>query len=246
MTKAEIVNLITKPRLTNELYFKYILDVNKLIRTSGIDRSIFGGEDQRLEALCNELDEVLEQVKLSEYTAKIEKKDAKRENTYSIMLGEVKLAMKDEDNEETLEAAITLFHVFKAYGNIKRKSYDEETASIYNLVQDFENKYSEQIEILELQSLVAKLKTLNTEFDKLMGLRNTEKSLKPKARAVDIRKEINQCYGNIVKCIEVKTILNPNNHGLTPFINELNTNIDRYRNVLAVKAGKKKAAKNND
>ena len=242
MIKAEAVNLITKPRLKNELYFEHILDVIRLVETYEIDITMFGGEYERLKTLCDTLDKVLEQVKLSEYTAKIEKLDAQRENQHGILRDLIKASLRD-DEEEVSEAATILSHLFKTYGRMHEKTYDEETAAIYNLVEDLQGRYSEQVETLGLQNKVEKLKNTNIEFKKLMNLRDTEKSLKIKDRAVDIRKEIDKCYGNIVRCIEAKTILDPN-HGLTPFINELNTNIDRYSNVLAIKAGKKTAKKN--
>ena len=238
MLKPEVVNLITKPRLKNELYFEHVLDVIRLVETYEINIAMFGGEFERLKTLCNKLDEVLEQVKLSEYTAKIEKLDSKRESQYGMLRDLIKASLKD-DEEEVSEAATILSHVFKTYGRMDKKTYDEETAAIYNLVEDLQGKYAEQIETLGLQSKVEKLKNTNIEFKNLMNLRDTEKSLKIKDRAVDIRKEIDKCYGNIVRCIEAKTILD-SNHGLTPFINELNTNIDRYSNILAIKDGKKK------
>jgi hypothetical protein len=87
-----------------------------------------------------------------------------------------------------------------------------------------------------------KLEEYNNKFSALSDERHSENSSKSKMRVIDIRKEIDNCYGNMVRCIEVATILN-SNHNLMPFINELTSLIDRYRNTLAVRAGRAEAKK---
>jgi hypothetical protein len=91
---------------------------------------------------------------------------------------------------------------------------------------------------------VIKLDEINNKFKSLINERDKERSLKPTARTVDVRREMEICYAKIVRCIEATTILNPN-HSLTPFINELLAKIDRYKNVIAVRDGRKKEHKRN-
>ena len=227
-------------RLRNEEFFQFFTDVKELIEANGIESSI-SGEYQKLLSLYNDLDDVMLQVRKSSYTSEIEDIDNLRDMVFSGFRDTVK-AFQSHFDENKQRAATKLMLVFNTYGNMRHKGYAEETAAVYNFVQDMQDKYAVEVATLNLQEWIAKLDEHNNKFKTLMNARDTEKSLKPKQRVVDIRKDIEACYGNIVRCIEVATILN-SEHTLTPFINELNSKIDRYKNVLALREGRIAAKK---
>jgi hypothetical protein len=54
----------------------------------------------------------------------------------------------------------------------------------------------------------------------------------------DLRHEMDAAYGDIVRCLEAASILNPENT-LTSFMNTLNSNVKRYNDVVAMRKGKK-------
>jgi hypothetical protein len=224
-------------RLHHEEFFNYFTEFKELVAKHYIGYDILSGEYPKLLALYGDLDNVLEQVQKSILTADLVDTDHLREMIFCGFRDSAK-AMQFHFEEDKRRAANTLMLVFDTYGDVARRSYAEETAAIYNLVQDMKAKYVNELNTLGLTNWVAKLDDVNNRFKSQMNERDKERSLKPTARAVDVRREMEVCYGKVIRCIEATMILNPN-HSLTPFVNELLAKIDRYKNVIAVRDGRK-------
>ena len=224
-------------RLRNEEFFQFFTEFKELVETSGIETGILG-EYPKFVSLYHDLDVVLELIRKSSYTAELAKFDSLRDMTFGGFRDTVK-AFLSHFEEEKQRAAAKLMLVFNQYGNLSMKGYAEETASIYNLLQEICEKFGNELATLSLQAWVDKLNEYNNHFSTLMNARDREKSLKPPMRIVDVRRDMESCYANMVRCLEVATILN-SGHTLTPFINELNSKIERYKNVLAIRGGRAK------
>jgi len=239
---------IQKPRLDkqkNEEFFQFFIDFNMLVNLYKVVSVLSKAEYDKLLALLAELDEALELVRTSMYTAELSEVDRLRDTALLGLRNMVK-AMQYHFDEAMQKAAIQLMLVFKTYGNMRGKGYAEETGAIFNIVQDFREKYAAEVTTLGIGAWVEKLSAYNTRFTELMNARDKEKSLKPHRRIHDIRHDMEICYGNLIRCIEVAVIMTPEaEEALKEFVSELTSKIERYRNTIAVREGKAAAAKKN-
>jgi hypothetical protein len=197
-----------------------------------------------LEKLHLMADEVLETVRKNVLTGKIEKVDGERETVFSGFRAIVK-GLQSHYDPKMSEAAMNLIPVFNTYGKLTKKNYAEETALLYNFIQEMEGKYAQYVATLGLAGWVTKLKELNETCGELLMDRTVQASEKPKYTMKEIREKMDACYGDIVRCLEVKTITD-SDHKLEQFFNTINSNVDRYRNAVAQRTGREteKKAKN--
>jgi hypothetical protein len=193
------------------------------------------------EASVNMADVLLEQMKMSFLTGDLKTLDTQRDDSLNGLKSVVKGFLKSSAPEKR-KAANKIDKLLKNYGNIAKMNYPAESAAIYNFVQDMEGKYSEEVTILELTGWVADLKRFNTQFTTLYSERDVEKTEKPDAKLVDVRKEVDANYGNLIKTIEVFMLTNPN-HDLDDFVRLLNVTIKKYKTIYAQAKGRKNKEK---
>jgi hypothetical protein len=222
----------------NEQWFSYHLEFCGMVRQKtpvllGIEVLYSAYEE-----LVNRADTLLEQLRKSFLTDDIKTLDKQRDECIKGLKTIVKGLLKSSVPEKK-QAAYKVKTVLDNYGNITRMNYPAESAAIYNFVQDMEGKYSEDVKTLELTGWIADLKRFNTQFMTLYHERNTEKAGKPGEKLVDVRKETDASYNNLIKAIEVFMLTNPN-HGLDDFVRKLNIVIKKYKTISAQAKGRKK------
>jgi hypothetical protein len=109
-------------------------------------------------------DEALEIIRKSATTEQLAEADHARDVIFRGFSDAGKAGLSHFDPSRR-EAARRLKIVFDHYGNIARKSYDEETASIYNLIQEMNDVHAADIAILGLGEWVSRLDADNKAFD---------------------------------------------------------------------------------
>jgi hypothetical protein len=181
--------------------------------------------------LYGKADELLEQIRKSNFTALIAEKDGLRDNAYRGISETVYTAKKHYDPTKRT-AAESLSALIDHYGNVADKPYNEETATIYNFCQDIRSKYANEISILDLTGWIDELERVNNDFEKTILDRNKEYAEKDEGNMLDIRKKTDRTYLDIVERIEALSLVKGNEQYET-FIKNLNANIDRY--ILSVK-----------
>jgi hypothetical protein len=227
-------------RLRNEEYFEFFTQFKMLAEAEGI-QNLISDEYQKFITLYKNADTVLELLRKSPLTKEIAETDNNRDMLFNGLRASVK-ALQSHFDPDKQRAAEKVMLLFNQYGYLGKKGYAEETAAIYNIVQDMQEKFTAEVATLGLQEWVTKLSDCNVNFRELILERNEEQSLKPKFRMVDVRKDMEACYENIIKCLEAATIVN-SSHNLTGFFDKLNSNVDRFRNVLSLREGRAAARK---
>ncbi|MDR2009001.1 MAG: DUF6261 family protein [Bacteroidales bacterium] len=235
------IKKIHMQHLRNEELFQYITDFKSLISEYPPESMGITDQYQKFLSLYANADDVLEQIRKSQYTAEIAQADIERDTTFLGFRNVVK-GMQSHFNSEKSKAAANLMIVFDQYGNISKKNYSEETALIHNFLQEMRGKFAPDVEVIGLQEWVDMLDQNNQEFSSLMLQRNEETSQKTNLKMKDLRKEIEDCYVDIIRRIEAVTILQ-SDHSLTDVVNKLNANITRYKNTLAQREGRAAAPK---
>lgn len=228
------IRKISLNHLRNEEWFQFFTEF-KTLAGDEVPESITD-EFQRFLELYNDADEVLEQIRKSEYTAQIAQADVERDTTFSGFRDVVK-GMQSHFNPEKRRAAARLMVVFDQYGNIARKPYSDQTASTYNFLQEMKGGFAADVAALELGEWVNELDENNQQFSDLILQRNEEESQKTNLKMIELRKRVEDSYVIMVRRLEAVTVLQAD-HDLTDLINKLNANVTRYKNMLAQRQGR--------
>ena len=237
---VKIIRIILR-NLRNEEHFRFMTIVKAFLELKtpeemGLTRELVND----FESKHNDEDIALEQLVKSGYTNKIKNADAERDDIFKYLKNTVKTFLKHFDAAKR-EAAESLTILFNKYGDVASKDYDNETAAVYNIIQDLYDKYSAEVALLGIGDSVEKLEELNDICGSLIDNRDLEKSEKPAIKVPEARKAIDNCYMEIVARIEAFMLLNPA-CSLEPEINKLNATITRYKNRMAQRKGRAKAA----
>jgi hypothetical protein len=181
-------------------------------------------------ALYGQADKALEILRKSGYTAEVVRLDGVRDGNYRGLTETVKSGLHHY-LVQIREAAEKLEVILEHYGNLSAKPYNEETSGIYNLLQDLRAKANE-VSILNLSGWLNELETNNRAFETAILARNAEEAGHvADISMLEIRRQTDRCYLDIVERLEALMLIQ-GNAAFTDFVNKLNTNITRYKNVL--------------
>jgi hypothetical protein len=208
------------------LILKFPLIVGKLGDLFGLLRGLFAKED-----------EVVDYIRKSDYSAKIAAADERLDSAV-VGFGEILRGASYHFSPEVADAALSLKNLTKTYGNIIRKNYDEELAAVTNLLQELEGAYAAKVGLIGgLSEWITEIKSANEDMSALLALRNTEKAGKPQERMVNVRREIDPVYRDIVAKVEALTLIEGEAE-YAPFIRELNELVDRFNKIRSRKTAK--------
>jgi hypothetical protein len=187
-------------------------------------------------ALNNEV-EALDFIRKSEITKKIHEQDHVRDDIYRGFVESVKGATK-HFNPANREAAYLIDDIIGHYGNIARKTLDDETAAINDLVRELDQPAPAQaLTLLGLTAWRNKLVEENTAFTELMANRYAETAGKTPFRMRTARGETDRYYLAIVTQIENQYLAGIDINGV--FLRELNAVIERFKHILAQETGER-------
>ena len=124
------------------------------------------------------------------------------------------------------EAARELHIRLRAFGDIRGKAYEEESAAVQVLIDDLGNAYVQQTSLVGLQSWLTELTTAEAEFTNLYLQRGSEAAGRPEERMVDVRREIEEKYRNIVTLVDAAAILTPGEYD--GFIDKVNVQVQYF------------------
>ena len=127
-----------------------------------------------------------------------------------------------------------LMDLFKHYGNVTKKSYNEESAAIEDFLRELEDREDLQDDMKTLQLLDwrDRLEAYNTRFYDLTIQRYEERAAMPASRMKDVRKETDQYFRVIVAHLDALLTLNNTAPELLNFVAELNAITKDYKEVI--------------
>jgi hypothetical protein len=242
---AKVVRLIIETILRvlgvskGERWFNFHLEFRNLVRQKtpaalGIEAFFPAYEEQ-----VDVADGLLEQVRKSFLTGDIKTLDGLRDDCFAGFKTAVKAHLKS-GNPARKKSAMRLMSVFDTYGDITRLDYGAESAALHNFLQDMNGKYKEDVKTLELTGFVTDLAQYNGQFTALVDERYTERTERPDQKLVEVRREVDTMYGDMIKVIEVFMLTNPD-HGLEDFVKKLNLIIKNYKTLYKQEQGRKKS-----
>jgi hypothetical protein len=186
----------------------------------------------------NDETEALDFIRKSEFTQKIHDQDYVRDDIFRGFRDSLKGATRHFDPQRR-EAAEMLLNIFNHYGNIARKSLDDETAAINDINRELNMPSNAgALNLLGMTEWQSKLVEENALFTELMAKRYSESAGKTPLRMITARAKTDKFYHAIIAQLE-----NQNLAGITlneAFIKELNAVIARFRNILAQEIAERK------
>ena len=230
--------------LRNEEHYQFQTEVDQLVKKYKAD--VLGIEAIYLGFTPLLVDEfsVLNVIRKSLLTDDLIDSNAVRNGTFRGILDTVKGSC-NHFNEERQAAAKRLMIVFNTYGNVADKSYDEETASLSKLIAELQNNYSNALETMGITTWVEKLQEQNNAFDMLKKTRYSEDASKTQLKMKNVRISIDASYKGMVTRINALIIVN-GDMIYRDFVNELNTRVDAFNNILAQRKGRNGKDKSKD
>jgi hypothetical protein len=171
-------------------------------------------------------EQLVDAMRKSDYTQQIAEADARVDRDICGIREAIASGCHHYD-PNIVEAAISLRNRLKVFGDIAKKSYEEETAAVNLLLIDLRGDYASKVDALDIRHWVDELRDAEDAFEQLLDLRNTERAQKPQGHIAEIRKEINEVYHQMCSRIEAAAILQ-NVTGLDEFIAELNMEITYF------------------
>ena len=234
------INAITLSRLRNDANFQFHTEFKELAEKQTPEALKIKPQYDAYLPHYEKVDLAFKKIVKSSITEQIQEADKARDNIWRGLVETNTTALRHFNNE-VREAAKRLKIVFDTYGNIARKSLNEQTSATYNILQELEGQYASDVAIVGLRQWVAELKSLNIAFAKLMRERVDEGSMKVDIALKKARAQLDEAYYAIVERINALVIV----EGATdyePFIRKLNISIAKY-NLLATQASRRPGKK---
>jgi hypothetical protein len=234
------VSKIYLERLRNEAHFEFFVALIVLAVKFPLIVERLGSLFVVLQSLFAKEDAVVDYIRKSDYSAGISAADQRLDVAVIGFKNAVRGALH-HFKEEVADAAQSLKNLLNTYGNIVRKNYDEELAAVTNLLQELDGEYAAKVALISgLSEWITEIREAGKELADMLVGRNTEKANKPQDRMVNVRREIDLVYRDIVAKVEALTLVEGDD-AYAPFINELNVLVDRFNKIRP----HSRAAKNN-
>lgn len=228
--------------LRNEEHFHFHSEVRELIAQETPEKLHIEKFMNNYNVLFEKERDTLEVISRSFLTAHLIEAD---ENRDSILKGLYSFitAHTFHFDENIRTSAEKIQVVFKHYGNLTAKSYNEETASINNLIHDLRVDYQTDLVTLNINDWLNNLEVKNNEFNEIMQQRYSEHADKNKVSSREIRIEIDKVYTEIIDFINAWIIVNGEGD-FSQFVKLVNERVQR--NILILKIRKSRGNKNSD
>lgn len=214
-------------------YGQFFMGVKNVCKENPVESLVkqvtdFEKSEKRLEKFFKKQDK-------SNITAELAKQDKRRDSAFACLYGICKANLNHFDaNVE--KAAQDTINGINSYGKkIYSKNYVTETHIVFNLIEDFEQKLSAQITLLNLEDVAQELKNANIEFNKLYTDRQQETAKNLVIdNAGELIKDTLVYYRELEKHIRAHNIISPSKK-LNKLIMNLNAYIIKYNNIIAMR-----------
>ena len=231
-------------QLRNEEHFQFMTEFRDSVTQFNAQTLNIAEGFAQLQTLYAQELEALQVVRKSATTEQLTIADAERDAIFRGFDDSVKSLLNHFDPAKQ-QAAARLRVVLDQYGNIARKTYDEETAAIGKLVVEATGALAADIATLGLTDWIAELDRRNLAFDTLMKSRYTETSARTELRMRTVRLEIDAVYRTITNRLDALMLIN-SSAAYEPFVRELNARVDRYNDIIAQRKGRNAKDDNNN
>ena len=223
--------------LRNEEWFQFYTAFKNLAERHNLTQM---GIDELFVVFLNlyaQADEALEIIRKSVNTRPIGDADNNRDRTLRGLSDILKAAHNHFDADKR-EAARKVQIIFDHFGNMAILPNNQQTASVYNFLQEVRGICGDDIVLLGMTEWLDKLEAENIAFDELMDKRFAEMAGKTSLQIATVRKETDRCYLDMLNRIDAMILIMINSEQIYgKFVRELNEIVTLYKNRLAQREG---------
>jgi hypothetical protein len=228
-------------QLRNEEHFAYMLGTKSnaqaiLDATPGVEPLY-----KDFVVCVDEEDAALESTARSALTDEIAEADIQRDTIYRGIVLNVESALYSPD-PLAVKTAHTLKMILDRYGDVRSLPYEQEYATIINLVQDL----NREVNLSELPDTVLRVNSLsaaNEEVETLLR-RRWEQTGKARYNVLQIRRNTDAAYNRMIDYFNASFIIHGvEDENVARFIETMNGMIAQFRQTLAFRRGHAKAPK---
>jgi hypothetical protein len=195
-----------KHLLKNEEWFEFYTRYEEMIETYGDFAMGISELFELLVPILRQADKALQVLRKSYYTEPLAEADKKRGDVFRGFEGVVK-SMTLLPDTSMKEMAKYLHNLIEGYRkNILKGNYREESAAIYNLLQDLNGKYEVEVDKLGLYQWVESLEDAEKEFKVINKKREDESRDKPKDDLIKYRRQADLFYTSIASVIDARLV----------------------------------------
>lgn len=240
MEKIEFLNTA---RLRNDEHFQFITDIKGLIDKTTPEELGIVDINTSFNAAFNAEEKAMKVELGSSKSQIIKSLDDTRDKTYNALNLRIEATILSPIEAE-VKAAEALKRVINIYGDKRKASYNEESAALTNLVADLLSAANRpHLETLSLTAWVNALKNQNEAFQEALNSRNEELAGRTSGNTWLFREDVDKFYHKIEDRINSTIELNLAKPGVEKFVKEVNQKIAYYKNVIAVRKGRKLSEK---
>ncbi|MDR0750182.1 MAG: DUF6261 family protein [Tannerellaceae bacterium] len=189
------IEKIRQASLHNEEWFKFYTEFKAAV--THFNKVTLGIKDlfDRIELLCQKADELLVVVRKSIYTEEIEEAVRKRNEFFRGFFNVVKGLQKLPAGDKQKAAEQLFILLDRGYKKpVLQGTYAEQSASVYNLLQDLQGAYAADITLLALTEWVTTISQAEQEYLTLAAGRARETVEKPQEDLRKIRRQADVLY----------------------------------------------------
>ena len=191
--------------------------------------------------LYAEEDEAILKISKNTFTEARLEADQRRDNTFRGMVDMNKAAL-NHFQPEIVESAKRLKILFDTYGNISRMPLQEETAAIYNLLQELGEKFSMDASAVGISQWAGKLEEDNNAYAALVEKSYSEEAAKTELKVKEVRTKIDKVFRQIIDRLEALMLIEGEEKYIE-FVRKLNVQLEKYSNMIAQREGRNAAEK---
>ena len=192
--------------------------------------------------LYSALDEAIIKIIKNTFSEARTNADAQRDSTFRGMDDTTRAGLNHFD--PTVQTAAKRIRIpIETVGNVASKPLNEETSAIYNLIQELNKNYLNEIAALNLAPWLAKLDADNKLYEALVKSSYEEEAAKTELRVKKTRAEVDKAVRLIFERIEALIIIEGEAQ-YAELVRRLNLIVEKYANTLAQRQGSSAANKN--
>jgi hypothetical protein len=243
MEKIEFIN---PDRFRNDEHYQFMADLNALVtKTTPVTLNIETLYPSFADAFEQE-DQVMKVELGSSRSDVIRKLDKDRDKTWNAIDMRISATVISPFPAEA-QAATILKRVMDLYGDKRNSPYNEETASLTNLLSDLlSDANAPHVAAVGIRTWITALKEQNEIFQEEFDARTDENSKKIKSDTAPYRGKVDEAYFNIVNRINATIELDTQKAGVADFVRNLNEIIAYEKRTLAIRKGRKLAEKDDE
>ncbi len=184
-------------------------------------------------------DEAIFKIMKGSFTEARMEVDRQRDSAFRGMIHMNKAALNHFDSE-VVASAKRLKILFDTYDNISDMPLQEETSAIYNLLQELDGNYNEDMYRVRLEDWKDKLQQDNDAYQALVKQGYEEEVSRTELKMKEVRIKVDQVYRQIIERLEALMLIEGESNYIG-FVSRLNIQLEHYADILAQREGRNAA-----